>query len=240
MVEFIIFTDHKPTYAFKQKNEKWSPRQIRHLDLIGQYSTDIRHIFGINNVVADTLSRVEEIVDPLNFELLAESQQQNEKLKTFLQRKSDLKLEKIKIPGTEISIYCDTSRNVLRPYLTKAFRKKTFERLHRISHPRVKTTVKLITKRYVWRSIKADSRKWSQACIDCQKTKISRHVVSAKGSFVSPSKRFRHVHLDIVKMPYCCGKRYCLTCIDRFSRWPEVFPIENQEAETIVPCTCLL
>lgn len=29
------------------------------------------------------------------------------------------------------------------------------------------------------------------------------------------------------------GHCYCLTCIDRFSRWPEVFPIPNIEAEMI-------
>jgi len=34
-------------------------------------------------------------------------------------------------------------------------------------------------------------------------------------------------------MPILEGKRYCLTCIDCFIRWPEACPLENQEAETI-------
>ncbi|EFN71769.1 Uncharacterized protein F44E2.2, partial [Camponotus floridanus] len=55
---FIIFTDHKPIiYSFKQKPDKCSPRQFRHLDFIGQFSTDIRHVSGSDNVVADALSR---------------------------------------------------------------------------------------------------------------------------------------------------------------------------------------
>ncbi|KAL1446799.1 hypothetical protein WDU94_010884 [Cyamophila willieti] len=42
---FTLYTDHKPiTFAFKQKLEKASPRQLRQLDFISQYTTDIRHI----------------------------------------------------------------------------------------------------------------------------------------------------------------------------------------------------
>ena len=45
---FIILTDHKPLiYAFSKKsNEKETPRRIRHLMFIREYSTDIRHIEG--------------------------------------------------------------------------------------------------------------------------------------------------------------------------------------------------
>ncbi|GFW65898.1 retrovirus-related Pol polyprotein from transposon 297 [Trichonephila clavipes] len=58
--EFIIYTDQKPlTYAFKQKPDKCTPRQLRHLGYISQFSTDIRYVVGTENKVADALSRVE-------------------------------------------------------------------------------------------------------------------------------------------------------------------------------------
>ena len=43
--DFIIFTDHKPlTFSFNTKSDKYSPREIRHLHYISQFSTDIRHV----------------------------------------------------------------------------------------------------------------------------------------------------------------------------------------------------
>jgi cleavage and polyadenylation specificity factor subunit 1 len=42
---FVIFTDHKPiTYAFQQTRDKCSPWQFNHLDIVAQFTTDVRHI----------------------------------------------------------------------------------------------------------------------------------------------------------------------------------------------------
>ncbi|GBL97553.1 Retrovirus-related Pol polyprotein from transposon 297, partial [Araneus ventricosus] len=63
--DFIIYTDHKPlTFAFQQTGDKTSPRQQRHLEFISQFGTDIRYISGIQNTVADALSRIDEIGIP--------------------------------------------------------------------------------------------------------------------------------------------------------------------------------
>ena len=57
--EFNIFTDHKPlTYALSSRSSQHTPRRIRHLDLISQFTSDIRHIKGVDNPVADALSQV--------------------------------------------------------------------------------------------------------------------------------------------------------------------------------------
>ncbi|GIY83288.1 RT_RNaseH_2 domain-containing protein [Caerostris darwini] len=56
---FTIFTNHKPLiFAFRQEKDKCSPRQLRHLDYISQFTTDIQHMKGIDNVVADALFRI--------------------------------------------------------------------------------------------------------------------------------------------------------------------------------------
>ena len=55
---FTIFTDHKPlTLAIKKSTDPQSARQGRHLAAIAEYSTDIQHVAGKANPVADALSR---------------------------------------------------------------------------------------------------------------------------------------------------------------------------------------
>jgi hypothetical protein len=55
---FTLYTDHKPlTFALSKAAEPWIPRQCRHLSYMAKFTSDIRHIAGQENVVADTLSR---------------------------------------------------------------------------------------------------------------------------------------------------------------------------------------
>ncbi len=62
---FTIFTDHKPlTYALSRVSEPWTARQACHLSYMAEYTSDIRHIAGVNNIVADTLSRPPGAVPP--------------------------------------------------------------------------------------------------------------------------------------------------------------------------------
>ena len=54
---FTIFTDHKPlTFAFASAAER-SPRQTRHMSFISDFSTNVLHVSGKDNVVVDALSR---------------------------------------------------------------------------------------------------------------------------------------------------------------------------------------
>ncbi|GFS61710.1 retrovirus-related Pol polyprotein from transposon opus [Trichonephila clavipes] len=76
--DFVIYTDHKPlTFAFKQKNEKASPRQQRQLQYISEFSCNIQHVLGKDNVVADALSRIDSISE-INFEEIAEEETTDE------------------------------------------------------------------------------------------------------------------------------------------------------------------
>ena len=54
---FTIFTDHKPLCGAIASSVEKSPRQLRHLSFVAEFCTDIRHVSGEANAVADALSR---------------------------------------------------------------------------------------------------------------------------------------------------------------------------------------
>ena len=52
--QFHICTDHKPlTYAIRNRSQNHSPRQLRHLSFIAEFTTDRRNVPGKQNAVAD-------------------------------------------------------------------------------------------------------------------------------------------------------------------------------------------
>ncbi|GFN86368.1 Gag-Pol polyprotein [Plakobranchus ocellatus] len=58
---FTLYIDHKPlAFALSSQTDR-SPRQTRHLSFITEFTTDIQHIKGKFNVVADALSRLNTI-----------------------------------------------------------------------------------------------------------------------------------------------------------------------------------
>jgi hypothetical protein len=182
---FIIFTDHKPiTYAFQQKRVKCSPRQFNHLHFNAQFSGDVRHISGQDNVVADTLSRVESVTAPPSYNELAASQDSDDELQTFLRSTTALRLQKQLIPGTTVSIYCDTSKGNPRPYVPAPLQLKVFQSVHELSHPGTKATARLVAQRFVWPGRQKDCRTWARACQAYQCSKVSRHTVTVTSRYL--------------------------------------------------------
>lgn len=240
--DFEIHTDHKPLiYAFLQRSDKASPRQLRQLDFISQYSTKILYVAGSDNVVADALSRVETIQMPRDFDLneLAKLQETDTELVELKQANNpSIHLEQKKWGPELVMVYLETSNNTLRPYIPPQMRRNVFNMFHRLSHPGGRATIKLIGRRYFWPSMNKDIAQWTRQCTDCQQAKVSRHVITRPDVIPPPDGRFHHLHIDIIgPLPSSHGFQYCVTVVDRFSRWPEAFPVKEISADIVAKVT---
>ncbi len=94
---------------------------------------------------------------------------------------------------------------------------------------------RLISSRFVWPGLSRDVGLWTRSCLRCQQSKIQTHVKSSVPAIHVPSRRFSHVHIDIVgPLPSSQGYSYLLTMIDRTTRWPEAVPLSSISTESCV------
>ena len=182
--QFIMFTDHKPLVtALHKQSEPWSARQQRHLAYISEYSTDIRHIEGKNNITADCLSRApasdnancHQISIGVDYHALAAAQAISEDTQAYRTAVTALHLAEVPVEEGGPALLCDTSLPRPRPIIPPGFRRHVFDLTHNLSHPSVRATKRLICSRYVWHKMKTDITRWCRECIHCQTSKIQRH-----------------------------------------------------------------
>ncbi|BHF57957.1 hypothetical protein SprV_0100090600 [Sparganum proliferum] len=120
--EFLVLTDHKPlALALRASPDRYSPREIRHLNFISQFSCDIQHVHGKETVVADALSRIEMVsvtTHAIDFTLMGEAQRSDDELSQYRHEDTSLRLQDVPLPtGTGTITYVESLRSVMRNLL---------------------------------------------------------------------------------------------------------------------------
>ena len=185
----IIFTDHKPLESvMSTANPSWTARQQRHICFVSEYSTDIRHIKGKDNFVADALSRQELIHigntdsllhhpdETLSPAVIQQRQKKDEEIELYKTAITGLDCHMVDIQG--VKILCDISQGNPRPILPASLRRQAFELVHELAHPSIKETTRQVARRFVWHGMKKQVTQWTRACPRCQKCKVTQHIKS--------------------------------------------------------------
>ena len=125
---------------------------------------------------------------------------------------------------------------IIQTALPKNLRLKVMEEFHdHNGHFGVKKSFAAIQVKYYWPRMYQEIVDFVKSCDSYQRSKHSRHQVSAPLNPLPVVNVFERIHLDIVGLLHKTtdGFEYILVCVDSFSRWVEVFPLRTQSASEI-------
>ena len=202
--KFTVFMDHRLlTTAIHSRNPTSSSRQYRHFAEISEMTTDLQHISGKNNVVADALSRVFTITNqPINWSTFAADQGTDPNIPLFATAITGLKIDHVMVAGH--SIVCDISSGLPRPLVPATWVQTIFV-LYTTFLTQESRHSCIVLRHFVWHNTKKDISHLARACLACQTSKVQKHT--------------RHqVHVFEALRPFwtcACGHRGTLAYLSR-------------------------
>ncbi|KAK8394264.1 hypothetical protein O3P69_006455 [Scylla paramamosain] len=141
-----------------QLGDNFTPRVCRQLAFISEFTTDIKHVRGEENPVADDLSRGDtrsgdgvlprsvatvSCPPPVDYAAVAAAQEGDQELQALREGPTPLQMLRCHVPDSPSQLWCDVSCGVARPYIPQ-FRRRVFTHYHALNHPGILGTHRLI------------------------------------------------------------------------------------------------
>ena len=91
-----------------------------------------------------------------------------------------------------------------------------------------------LKKKYWWNQMHADIRQHCRSCLTCTSRKGPGRSARPYLQPIPVGGPFHRVGVDVLQLPLTfSGNQYAVVLMDYFTKWPEVFAVPNQKAETI-------
>ena len=105
----------------------------------------------------------------------------------------------------------------------------------KLGHQGNSHTYCLIKCQYYWKGMNKDSRIYIANCVICQQEKAKLQQYPLKMTEI-PDRPLDKIAIDLVTEceTSTSGNKHILTIIDHLTGWPEIFPIPDKSADTIV------
>ena len=153
--------------------------------------------------------RVFAVQHGLDYQKLAAYQASDPDIQSYRTAVTNLRLEDVPFMDGSFTVLCDVSTGYPRPIVPKSLRRKVFDMVHALSHPGARTTKRLVASKFVWHGLNKEVTGWARTCMSCQRSKVRTHTKAPLQKFEPTSRRFDHVHIDLVgPLPESQGHKY--------------------------------
>ena len=244
--KFQIFSDHKPLqYIFN--TERCSPKVLRWKLQLQEYNFEVRYCKGVDNKVADCLSRLNfvdvmdgelfisenEVVDCQKYDCETQSLikclNNNEKTKPNEISENLWKLRDILI--VKDSILCTNNDKLFIPF---RMRRKVLTVGHG-SHLGINLTLGRLRMKFFWPGMKKSIFDFVKGCRTC--SLVRPKFIPARSTPILTKSAMEVVACDFVgPLPSSQGFRYMLVLMDVHSRYPVIYPVSDMTVKSVVEC----
>lgn len=174
-----------------------SPSQVRQLDFISQFTSDICHSTTLQLMFSPGLLPSKKTPHQPSIFAIPAAQTEDNEISLWISGKSkcNLTIKPVSLPTTDTTLIGDVSNGTPHPYLSSHFLHLVFDKLHSLSHPGIQAMCCFTTARFLWPILNKDVTHWS---CNCQCSKVHCHTTTQLSTFSSPDARCDHIHVTLL------------------------------------------